>query len=530
MARAADRAGIQWRTHQREQGPAVRATRAQADGPVTGGDPRWSRRSRTSPCPAGVDDILIDGDRVRGAVTQSGRRFEAPARGAHRATFLAGRIHVGLSSHPGGRAGDPPATRLAERPARRPVHRRPPQDRHAAAPGRPHHPTTRPRRAAGRHADPHLRYIGQASEHPRQVWATSPTPASGTHEIIRGGLDRSPMYSGVSRASARATARASRTVCALRRPRRRTSSHRAEGRTLRGVSERHLDVAAVRRAARAGGSIRGFEQAHITRRLRHRIRLLRSARVKARWRRKAVAGLYLPGRSTAHGLRGSRGARACSPASNAARHAQGPEGWAPRRDQPTWACWVDDLITHGAPEPYRMFTSRRRIPRQLREDNADARRRPVGRESGWSDEAALVGVSAQGRRGRASARACARCGSHPATNSRAARQHSGVAIMREAPRTTCCAVPSSTTTVDRRAGFGPAVADGRVANRSRSKRATPVTSRASTTRRQAAPPHEDTEIPADFVFAGLSGLSAELQASSRRCGRRPSARRSAFPG
>ena len=199
MARAADRAGIQWRTLNASMGPAVRATRAQADRVLY----KAAIRSIVENQPnlelfqQAVDDLVIEGDRVTGVITQSGLRFDARAVVLTAGTFLAGRIHVGLVNYPGGRAGDPPATTLAQRLRERPFA----VDRLK---------TGTPPRIDGRSIDysglveqpgdtpvPVFSFLGSAADHPRQVSCWITHTSERTHDIIRGGLDRSPMYSGV---------------------------------------------------------------------------------------------------------------------------------------------------------------------------------------------------------------------------------------------------------------------------------------------------------------------------------------------
>ncbi|OHE82031.1 MAG: tRNA uridine-5-carboxymethylaminomethyl(34) synthesis enzyme MnmG, partial [Lysobacterales bacterium GWF1_69_6] len=199
MARAADQAGIQWRTLNASKGPAVRATRAQADRALYRAAIRRmvENQPNLTVFQAAVDDLVIEGDRVRGAITQTGLRFEAEAVVLTAGTFLAGRIHVGLENHPGGRAGDAPATTLAQRLRERPFA----VDRLK---------TGTPPRIDGRSIDftglaeqpgdtpvPVFSFLGSAADHPRQVSCWITHTSEQTHDIIRGGLDRSPMYSGV---------------------------------------------------------------------------------------------------------------------------------------------------------------------------------------------------------------------------------------------------------------------------------------------------------------------------------------------
>src|SRR5688572_12617220 len=392
MATATDEAGIQFRILNSRKGPAVRATRAQADRvlyrqAIRG---RLENQLRLRVFQQPVDDLLLEGDRIVGVVTQSGLKFSARAVVLTTGTFLAGLIHVGLKQYQAGRAGEPPALTLAARlrELKLPVGRL---------------KTGTPPRIDGRSIDfsvmteqpgdeprPVFSFLGRREQHPAQLpcWITHTNAV--THEIIRGALDRSPLYTGVIEGIGprycpsiedKITRFAGKSAHQIFLEPEGLTTHEFYPNGISTSLPYDAQIELVH-------SIRGLENAHLTRPgYAIEYDYFDPRALKRSFETKSIAGLFFAGQINGTTGYEEAAVQGLLAGINAALAVQDRESWCPLRNEAYLGVLVDDLVTRGVSEPYRMFTSRAEYRLSLREDNADLRLTEAGHRLGIvSDE------------------------------------------------------------------------------------------------------------------------------------------------
>ncbi len=523
MGEAADRAGIQWRTLNASKGAAVRATRCQADRVLYKAAIRAlvEAQPNLSMFQQAVDDLVIEGSRIAGVMTQMGVRFSARCVVLTAGTFLAGKIHIGMANYAGGRAGDAPAQRLADRMRELPIA----VDRLK---------TGTPPRIDGRTIDysgleeqpgddpaPVFSYLGSVADHPPQVscWITHTNPR--THGIIAAGIDRSPLYTGIIEGVGprycpsiedKIVRFADKTSHQIFIEPEGLDTHEVYPNGISTSLPFDVQLELVR-------SIRGFENAHITRPgYAIEYDYFDPRGLGPSLETQAISGLFFAGQINGTTGYEEAAAQGLIAGLNAARACFGHAAWTPRRDQAYIGVLIDDLTTNGTLEPYRMFTSRAEYRLHLREDNADLRLTEIGHALGCVTDSRRDAL----RRKRDAVEAeQLRLGAVQVAPgnaiARAVEQQFSIAISKESSALELLRRPEiDYATLTRIDALGPPVGDARVAEQVEVgvKYAGYIERQHAEIARQRR--HEDTRIPSAFDYDGVRGLSSEVLAKLKR--------------
>jgi tRNA uridine 5-carboxymethylaminomethyl modification enzyme len=526
MARAADRAGIQFRVLNSRKGPAVRATRCQADRQLYKAAVRGilENTPNLTLFQQAVEDLIVEGERVAGVVTQIGLKFRARAVVLTTGTFLAGKIHVGLANYQGGRAGDPPANALAARLRELPLRA-----------GRLK--TGTPPRLDGRSLDytvmeeqpgdeptPVFSFLGARDHHPRQVPCHITYTNERTHDLIRSGLDRSPLYTGVIEGvGPRYCPSIEDKVVRFADKSRHQIFVEPEGLGTNEVYPNGISTSLpfdvqfglVR-------SIRGFENAVITRpgyAIEYDYFDPRDLRPTLETRN--IAGLYFAGQINGTTGYEEAAAQGLIAGVNAALLVNGREPWWPRRHEAYLGVLIDDLITRGVTEPYRMFTSRAEYRLQLREDNADLRLTGTGRRLGMVDEARWRRYAEKCEALERERSRLAKTVLVPARHDAAQLERVfGTRLAREATLAELLRRPDlSYAALMSLPGAGPGLADEEIARQVEIEAKYSGYVERQRQEIESARRHEETRLPEDLDYALVAGLSTEER--QKLAGQRP---------
>jgi tRNA uridine 5-carboxymethylaminomethyl modification enzyme len=518
MAKAADAAGIQMRTLNSSKGPAVRATRAQCDRNLYRAYIRKTveNQANLSIFQQAVDDLLMEGDRIYGCRTAMGQEFLAPAIVLTVGTFLGGKIHVGEKQSAGGRAGDPPAIKLAGRLRELPFK----VDRlKTGTPPRIDGKSvnfTHLKEQPGDVPRPVFSFLGSPEDQPRQVncWITHTSEK--THEIIRAALHRSPMYSGtIDGVGPRYCPSIEDKIVRFAERNSHQIFVEPEGLNTRELYPNGISTSLPYDVqVEFVHSIAGFENAHITRPgYAIEYDFFDPRGLKFSLETKPVKGLFFAGQINGTTGYEEAAAQGLVAGLNAARSVRGEDPWVPRRDEAYIGVLIDDLVTQGTREPYRMFTSRAEYRLQLREDNADLRLTETGRTLGlvnddrWqSFERKKTAIEAEQQR----------LGAIWVTPDnhfgRSLKARLGVALSKEAKALDLLKRPEvSYADLMKVEGLGPGSSDVKVAEQVdvQVRYAGYLTRQAEEVGRNQK--NESTLIPADMDYDQVQGLSAELR-------------------